>query len=125
MLFRPGVAGALGLIAVITLAACATTPIQKDAAYRTLDDLVSAVATTGLKCEGAFQRFADGDSETRSCGMNSWVGIYGTTSSRDRQVEMQRGSIGTVMVVGPNWIVKAPLGYAKNVSDRLGGTIRE
>ncbi|AOT04245.1 hypothetical protein ASPU41_13855 [Arthrobacter sp. U41] len=125
MLFKLRVAGALGLVSVISMAACAAAPVQKDAAYRTLNDLVSAVATTGLKCEGAYQRFDDGASEVRSCRTNSWVGIYGTPSSRDRQVEIQKGSNDTVMVVGPNWIVKAPLGYAMNVSDKLGGTIQE
>lgn len=104
--------------------ACATA-VEKDATYRTLDDLIRAVQSTGLKCEGSVQKFPDGSSESRTCGMNGWAAMYGTPAARDRQVKLQTGSSSAVMVVGPNWIVKAPMGDAKVVNGKLGGTIRE
>lgn len=118
-----GVAAAAAYL--LAVSGCASPAIEKDATYRDLDGLISAVQATGLKCEGQLQKFPDGSSEYRTCGMNGWAAIYGTTSERDRQVRIQSGSTDSVMVVGPNWIVKAPLGDAKAVSDKLGGTIHE
>lgn len=123
LLRGPGVMLAVALTLLVS--GCAPDPVEKDATYRTLDDLVTAVQTTGLKCEGDVQKFTDGSSEYRTCGMNGWAAIYGTTSARDRQVKLQSGSTSSVMVVGPNWVVKAPMADAKAVSDKLGGTIVE
>ena len=118
-----GVAAAAACL--LAASACAPPTIEKDATYRSLDSLISAVQTAGLKCEGEVQKFSDGSSEYRTCGMNGWAAIYGTTSERDRQVRIQSGSTDSVMVIGPNWIVKAPLGDAKAVNDKLGGSIHE
>lgn len=117
----PALAIALALLAT----ACAPSTVERDATYRTLDDLLSAVQTAGLKCEGDVQKFPDGSSEYRTCGMSGWAAIYGTTAARDRQVKLQTGGTSSVMVVGPNWVVKAPLGDAKAVTEKLGGTIHE
>lgn len=109
----------------LLLSACGGSTPQKDATYRTLDDLISAVGSAGVKCEGDVQKFNDGSSEYRTCGQYGWAAIYGSPAARDRQVGLQTGSQTAVMVVGPNWIVKAPAGDAKVVQDKLGGTIKE
>ncbi|WP_423184312.1 hypothetical protein [Arthrobacter sp. NyZ413] len=110
---------------IMMTAGCGAATVEKDATYRNLDGLISAVQSSGLKCEGDLQQFSDGSSEYRTCGMHGWAAIYGTTAARDRQIKIQEGSPDAVMVVGPNWIVKAPLGDANAVKDKLGGTIHQ
>lgn len=122
---RPMLPAALDLAFIMTATACSAPPPEKDATYRTLDALIAAVQASGLKCEGQLQRFPDRSSDYRTCGMNGWASTYATTSERDRQVKLQAGSTDSVMVVGPNWIVKAPLGDAKAVNEKLGGAIHE
>ncbi len=110
---------------LLAVSACAPPTAEKDATYRDLDGLISAVQATGLKCEGQLQKFPDGSSEYRTCGMHGLAAICATTAERDRQVKMNAGSKDSVMVVGSNWIVRAPLGDAKVVNDMMGGTLRE
>lgn len=109
----------------LLLSACSAPTPEKDATYRTLSELITAAGSAGIKCEGEVQKFNDGSSEYRTCGQYGWAAIYGSPAARDRQVGLQTGSQTSVMVVGPNWVVKAPVGDAKAVHEKLGGSIKE
>lgn len=108
------------------LAGC-SAPVDKNATYQNLDDLISAVESAGLECEGELQEFGDGSGSYRTCGMNGWAGIYGSLAKVEQTVEHQllNDGMASVMLVGTNWIVRAPLGDVQAVQEKLGGTITE
>ncbi|WP_284762045.1 hypothetical protein [Arthrobacter sp. efr-133-R2A-63] len=114
------------VIAGIALAGCAA--VEKDASYKTLNDLGSAVQTaSGEKCDA---RSTSSNSMTKNgwdqetCGSNTSIALFADQETQKTVRLKNPADAGKTLLEGPNWIVWSPTDTARKIQEKLGGNFR-
>jgi hypothetical protein len=113
------------VIAGIALAGCAV--VEKDASYKTLNDLGSAVQTaSGEKCdaESTSSRLDKYGWDQSNCGGTTSIALFADQETQ-RTVRLKNpAGADKALLEGPNWIVWSPTDTARKIQEKLGGNFR-
>jgi hypothetical protein len=114
------------VIAGIALAGCAS--VEKDASYKTLNDLGSAVQTaSGEKCDDAGSSSSSMDKYgwgQDTCGEKTSIALFADQETQKKIRLKNPATADKPLLEGPNWIVWSPTDTARKIQEKLGGNFR-
>lgn len=99
--------------------------IDGSSLYATIDEVHEAAVAAGLSCPD-FKRFS---SIAAWCSRDGAVSIvFENKASQESRVKYERGKDGTLLLVGPGWMIRIPVeqrAMAEQVQAQMGGEILE
>lgn len=99
-----------------------TTAIEKDATYRSVEDLRDAAKAAGYYCLNWQQTdVVKLASESGTCSDSDVFSVYATQVERDEQI-LNYKAFGSTVLAGPNWIINSSdVTALEFAQDTMGG----
>lgn len=113
------------VIAGMALAGCAS--VEKDASYKKLNDLGSAVQTvSGEKCdsESSSASMDQYGWSQNTCGEKTTIALFADQETQKKIRLKNPPTADKALLEGSNWIVWSPKDTAQKIQEKLGGTFR-
>lgn len=113
------------LLVAIALSGCAT--VQKDATYKTVKDIGSAVASvTETKCGDGLglKSLQDSGWDQDNCGDDITIAVFANSSTQRTVSVKNPAKPGKVLLEGPNWIVWTSNDVGAKIREKLGGDFK-
>jgi hypothetical protein len=116
---------AIAVLVAVALSGCGT--VQKDASYKTVDDLGGAVSSvTAQKCgDGAGPKsYQDNGWDQDNCGAETSIAVFADPATQRTVLVKNPPKPGKVLLEGPNWIIWTSKDSGDKLHEKLGGDFR-